>query len=90
MTSYSEPNQYECDNCGYKSDEKDFPEAKDLHMRLTPGGIATTKECPDDDCGALAFPVNNLRVQYRRLLQIERTTEDFFRNAVTRLQEDER
>ena len=48
-------NLYECDGCGFTSDEDAFPEAKKLSMRPTPGGIYTDRECPE--CEALAFPV---------------------------------
>ena len=48
-------NRYECDDCGFTSNEDEFPEARKLSMRLTPGGAYTDRECPD--CEALAFPV---------------------------------
>ena len=48
-------NRYECDDCGFTGNEDEFPEARKLSMRLTPGGAYTDRECPD--CEALAFPV---------------------------------
>ena len=50
-------NRYECDDCGFTGNEDEFPEARKLSMRLTPGGAYTDRECPSPDCGALAFPV---------------------------------
>ncbi len=52
--------KYECDSCGYTADEQKFPEARKLFMRLTPGGKYTDRECPDPDCGSLAFPITEL------------------------------
>ena len=48
-------NRYECDDCGFTSNEDEFPEARKLSMRLTPGGAYTDRECPECEC--LAFPV---------------------------------
>ena len=46
---------YVCDNCGFLAVRDNFKEAKDLFIRLTPGGIYTDVECPK--CAALAFPL---------------------------------
>ena len=48
-------NRYECDDCGFTGNEDEFPEARKLSMRLTPGGAYTDRECPECEC--LAFPV---------------------------------
>lgn len=46
---------YQCDNCGHLSEYDSLPDAKDIEMRLSPGGTHTDKECPH--CHALCFPV---------------------------------
>ena len=48
-------NRYECDDCGFTGNEDEFPEARKLSMRLTPGGAYTDREGPE--CETLAFPV---------------------------------
>ena len=50
-----EQERYECDDCGFTGNEDEFPEARKLSMRLTPGGAYTDRECPECEC--LAFPV---------------------------------
>lgn len=47
--------KYRCDNCEFEDEEDDLPDAKELSMRLTPGGKYTDKECPK--CHALCFPI---------------------------------
>ena len=47
--------RYECDNCGYRANPENLPDAQNLYVRLDPGGLYTDKECPK--CGALCFPV---------------------------------
>lgn len=51
--------KYQCNNCGHTADEYDLPDAKDLHMRLTPGDIYTNKECPECEAHALCFPAES-------------------------------
>lgn len=51
--------KYQCDNCDHIDDEENLPDAKDLHMRLTPGGVYTDKECPECEEHALCFPVES-------------------------------
>lgn len=41
--------QYTCQNCDWKGDKPD--DAKDLHLRISPGEPYTDSECPE--CGAL-------------------------------------
>ena len=47
---------YRCADCGFMTGQHEFPDAKKLSMRLTPGDTYTDKECPK--CEALAFPVD--------------------------------
>ncbi len=47
--------QYQCNGCGFEADEDEFDPAEKLSMRLTPGYPYTDLQCPDDECGALAF-----------------------------------
>ena len=49
--------RYRCNGCDFEGDEDVFEPAEDLSMRLTPGYPYTDLQCPDEDCGALAFPV---------------------------------
>jgi len=58
---------YECDNCGHLDDVDRLPEAQDLSMRLSPGGMYTNKECPE--CGALCFPLDSFDSDASRLLE---------------------
>ena len=51
--------KYCCDNCGFTADEDEFKRASKLSQRLAPGGKFTDLECPDPDCGCLAFPVDD-------------------------------
>lgn len=52
--------KYRCDDCGYTAAESKFDEARSLWERLDDGCMHTSKECPKDDCGALAYPVESL------------------------------
>lgn len=45
-----------CENCGFTAPSALFPEAQNLHLRLAPGDVYTSIECPK--CEALAHPVN--------------------------------
>lgn len=73
MSTRTRPPQYRCDSCGYTRAESQFPYAKDLHQRLSPGGLYTDRECPKTDCGALAFPVQPSR-QVRKPHTLHRDT----------------
>ena len=46
--------KHECDNCDKLWAEDDLKEVEDLSMRVDPGGIMPSGECPD--CGALCYP----------------------------------
>jgi|TARA_B100002003_G_C13967483_1_gene468334 hypothetical protein len=51
-----EMKKFKCDDCGMVGNEDEFPEAKDILLRMEVGGTYTDKECPE--CGALAYPVD--------------------------------
>lgn len=51
----SEPQNYQCQDCGHAAPEGEFPEAIGLLRCLQVGDVFTDKECPE--CGALAHPV---------------------------------
>jgi len=50
---------YCCANCEFTADEEEFKPARKLSMRIRPGDTYSDLECPDPDCGALAFPVED-------------------------------
>jgi predicted nucleic-acid-binding Zn-ribbon protein len=55
----------ECDNCGFTAQYERLPQAQDLSMRLTVGGLYTDVECPK--CGCLCFPIKpKKKVQKKR------------------------
>lgn len=47
-----------CDNCGHQARHSDLPKAKDLELRLDPGGEKTDVECPECGCLCYALPSN--------------------------------
>lgn len=49
-----------CDNCGNTKKASQLPDAQDVLLRQTRGGLFSDKEC--DRCEALAFPVPTLSV----------------------------
>ena len=54
-----------CDNCGKTYDDEDqlkhvYPDIPGLLLRLEPGGIVPTGECPA--CGALVYSATTMRV----------------------------
>ncbi len=57
MSNPNKSPRYRCDDCGYTADIEKFNYARDLSMRLDPGGTYTDMECPKVNCGALAYPV---------------------------------
>ncbi|MTD92865.1 hypothetical protein GIW81_00795 [Hyphomicrobium sp. xq] len=46
-----------CDNCGWTGTEDDVNAISDAQERLEAGGTVPAGECPEDDCGALAYIV---------------------------------
>jgi len=49
-----------CDNCGWIGDYDEAKPAEKLSMRIDIGGTYTDVECPDEDCGALCYPVEEV------------------------------
>lgn len=48
---------FQCDSCGTIFLEKELLPARNLEQRIDVGGTYTPYECPDQDCGALCYPV---------------------------------
>ncbi len=67
---------HKCDNCDtcYQEDELINP-IRHLEQRMTPGGVVPSGECPDEDCGALCYPITKKKdpwldneIQFPRLI----------------------
>lgn len=51
-----ETGRSKCDNCSEVYLDADLNPVTDYGQRVTPGGLAPSGECPDEECGALCFP----------------------------------
>jgi len=49
--------KHACNNCGAVHETEDLAPIKDLSLRLEPGDVVPTGECPD--CGAMCHPVTD-------------------------------
>lgn len=44
-----------CDNCSWKGDASELVMISDIEQRINAGGVVPAGQCPNEDCGALAY-----------------------------------
>ncbi len=52
---YATDGTHQCDNCGKVFTADELCDVEDFSMRVEPGGIVPSGECPE--CGALCYPI---------------------------------
>lgn len=51
--------RHRCDNCDWQGTTEELNDIEDISMRITPGGVVPSGECPE--CGALAYEIKKCK-----------------------------
>lgn len=59
LETYQVKELVQCQNCGWIGDIREAEWASDLEQRHSMGSFYSDKECPQDECGSLVYPVEH-------------------------------